>query len=400
MSRSTTSILVISPDEELQQIVKSSVPDEEFRVTPKLETFQTLNGSVGPLALKHDLILFDAEEVEAGAFAAIRTLDENRAPNAIIIGIAHSDLPLTKVRELNKAGVDEILLRDSLDTEVGEVLMRWRAKREAKLPAIWAGQAQEGKVIAVAKARGGVGASTFAVSLADALLDKRGMMKKTAQNEVAIVDLDFQFGSVAALTDVEEGDALWRMAIEETVPDDAFLDQAMVRTEDGFSVLPAPSRYGPITALVPAQIGAILDLLKKRNDYVIVDLPHVLVNWIEPVLTRADKLFIATDTSVTSIRAARKLIDFYIGEHPAIDIEMVVTRERKPIIPASHHRAAAELLERPLAYWVPRDEKSAREALDRGRPMIEIAPRSVASRAIRNIARSTVSNLPPRAGSH
>jgi len=400
MGHSVMSILIISPDEALRKTIRNALPETDFSITEKERSFVELNGSAGPLALRHDLVIFDAEEIDASAQAAIHTLSENRAPNAILIGVAHSDLPLTKVRELHRAGVDDILLRDTLDSEVAEVIKSWQSRRQAQLPALWNGHGLEGKVIAVAKARGGVGASTFAVNLADALLNKRGFFNKKAHNEVTIVDLDFQFGSIAALTDVDESDALWRMAVEETVPDDVFLDQALTKSEVGFSVLTAPSRYGPITAMTPEQIGLIIDLLRKRNDYVVIDLPHVLVNWIEPVLTRCDKLFLATDTSVTSIRAARKLIDFYIGEHPALDIEMVVTQERKPIIPASHHRAAAELLERPLAHWVPRDERWAREALDRGTPLLELAPRSVASKAIRSIARNMCSALPPRTGTH
>ncbi|WP_158547482.1 type II secretion system F family protein [Rhodovulum sp. 12E13] len=178
-------MLVISPDKDLQDTVRGALSASEFRITSKEESFTALNGSAGPLALRHDLVLFDTEDIGAEAETAIHTLSENRAPGSVLIGVARSDLPLTKVRELHRAGVDDILLRDTLDGELAVVLDEWRMRRDARLPAIWAGGPGEGKVIAVSKARGGVGASTLAVNLADALLDKRGFVKKVAQNRVA-----------------------------------------------------------------------------------------------------------------------------------------------------------------------------------------------------------------------
>ena len=71
-----------------------------------------------------------------------------------------------------------------------------------------------------------------------------------------------------------------------------------------------------MNALQPSQIGSILDVLKKSHDYVVVDMPSALVDWIDPILSRADKLLLMTDVTVPSIRSTRKLIDFYLAEHP------------------------------------------------------------------------------------
>ena len=135
------------------------------------------------------------------------------------------------------------------------------------------------------------------------------------------------------------------MAMEGTIPDAAFVEQAIVKTEKGLSVITAPARYGPLNAIQPDQIARLLDALRKSHDYIIVDLPHALVEWIDPVLSRTDKLMLTTDVVVPSVRATRKLMDFLLAEHPDLQIELVALQEKKPLVLGSHHRAAMELLD-------------------------------------------------------
>jgi Flp pilus assembly CpaE family ATPase len=327
---------------------------------------------------------------------AVRDIGQARSGATRLIALAEENLPLSAARALNKVGVDEVLPRDALEEEVIPNIKSWRERSVANLPAVWGGHATEGKVIVVAQARGGIGSSTLAVNLADQLRRGSKSRKKSTQAEVALVDLDFQFGSIASLVDVDESEALWRMAMEGTHPDAAFVDQALVKTTEGVSVLTAPPRYGPLNALTSPQISAIIDALKKSHDYVIVDLPRALVDWIEPVLAKADKLLLATDVTVSSVRAARKLMDFYMAEHPGLNIEVIVSREKKPVFMAAHHKAAAELLQTQFQHWIPEDPKPAREAMDRGKPLGQIAPRSGMCKAIQALAKDISAAMPGR----
>jgi Flp pilus assembly CpaE family ATPase len=359
-----------------------------------------MNGKAAPLVARHDVILFDVDLESEHMMQSVAEMCQARVANSKIIALAEKDLPLSKARELRRAGVDDVLPRDALREEIIPQIETIRMSREAQLPALWAGQTTQGKVIAVAKSRGGAGASTFAVNLANELQGHRRYFKKVPTAEVAIVDLDLQFGSIAALLDVEESDAFWRMAMDGTVPDSAFLEQAMAVSSCGLSVLTAPSRYGPLTAIDAEQISAMLSVLKAKFDYIVLDLPSALVEWIEPITAQADLMYLVTDVTVPSVRSARKLIDFYLGENPALEIELVANQEKKPLIPASHHRAASELLSRDFHFWVPRDERAFRETIDRGVPIATVSPRSAAAKAIRNIARATKDTLPPRSPAH
>ncbi|CAD0185910.1 Cell division inhibitor MinD [Ruegeria sp. THAF57] len=399
MSAKQISVLLISPDEEIYSAIEGSLANQDnCKFTGQKDTVQGANGSAVSLTALHDVVLFDVDENSDAMLETAQSICDARMPNAIIIALAPEDLPLEKARQLKKLGVDDVLPRKAINEEIVPQVDAIRARRQAQLPAVWGGHATLGKVIAVAKSRGGVGSSLVAANMANELQCKEGFFKKKAANEVAVVDLDFQFGSIAALMDVEESDAMWRMAMEESIPDNAFLEQAMVKAPCGVDVLAAPSRYGPLSAIKEDQISAILDSLKRTHDYVVVDLPRALVEWITPVLAQADRLYLVTDVAVPSVRSARKLMDFYQAENPAIDIQLVASLEKKPLFPAAHHRAASKLLEKDFSYWVPKDDRTVRESVDRGIPLQEVSHRAPATRAIKKLADETRISMPPRVG--
>jgi pilus assembly protein CpaE len=400
MSDTPINLLLISSDQNLHATVEELLQGSGCRLTGKQDSLTVMNGTAHPLAASSDIVIFDTEALDEDTFEAARAICAKRAPGAMMIALASDDLPLSKQRELKRNGADEVLPRGGIEKEILSQIDAWRTRRSMQMPAIWSGQATEGKIISVAQARGGVGASTFAVNLADSLLGKRSLFKKSTSAEVVIVDLDFQFGSIAAQLDVQETDALWRMAMEGTVPDAAFVEGAIVKSDGGLSVLTAPARYGPLDAIKPEQVAALLDILRKSHDYIIVDLPHALVDWIEPILSRTDQLMLTTDITVPSVRATRKLMDFFLAEHPDLVIRLVAVHEKKPLILGSHHRAAMDLLERGFDHWLPTDKRAARDALDRGKPLSAVSPRSALAKAVSRVAFSTRQVLPPRAAVH
>lgn len=397
MKHPPLSLLVISADEKIQDAVKSAFSSDDYKVTSRTESIDELNGHAASVLKNQSVVLFDAGMDGFADDTTTRDFCDAKAAGAHIYALAGDDMPLAKTRELRRLGVEDVLPRDAFKEEVVPQIEALRIRREAQLPAIWTGHAQMGKVIAVAQSRGGVGASTLAANLANELQAKRGLLKKSPTASVALVDLDFQFGSQAALLDVDESDALWSMAMEEILPDAAFLEGAMTKADCGVTVLSAPARFGPLTALDPDQIAAIIDVLQNSYDYVVVDLPRALVEWISPVLAKANRLILVTDVTVPSVRSARKLMDFYLGENPGLDIQLVVSMEKKPLILAAHHRAAVDLLKKKFSYWIPRDDKAAREMLDVGAPLESVAPRSPMARAIHRMALDTIKELPRRA---
>ncbi|MEO6300283.1 MAG: AAA family ATPase [Paracoccaceae bacterium] len=385
------SVLLISPDASVSAAVGMALAGMQgVKIKTEASTLAGLNGKAAHLAQGRDIIIFDTSDDEGADLDAIRALKAARQAGGLLLALADSGITLSRVHALNQAGVDEVLPRPVAGQEIGT-----RIQRLCDDAAVIKPSATKGRIIAVAQARGGVGATTVAVNLANDLVGIPGFMKKRTLSSVALVDLDVQFGSVGALLDLGEQNALHQMALDGTIPDAAFLSHVMSVLPNGMKVLAAPTKFMPLDSLQPQQIAAILDTLQHNNDFVVVDLPHALGSWMEPVLRRADELIIVSDTSVPSVRHCRRLIEFFTADNPELPVRIVINHETRSFFPTSAQKEVQKALDRKLDHWLPHDPRAARACADRGKPLASVAPRSQLGRAISRLARQTITEFAP-----
>lgn len=387
-----TTIALVGTGPETAQIDASLRDIPDVVVERREGSLTELNGAAYTLASRQDIVLFRTEPGEGLDLEALRALNQAPDRHAVFVALTAPDLPLADVRRLMQAGVSEVLPWTTSPDELALHLQRWKRQN---LPVIYEPPTRRGRVITVAQARGGIGASTLAVNLADRLLNRKGL-RRIPQNRVAVIDLDFQFGSIASLLDLKENDAVYALATEATVPDAAFVDQALIGTPQGLWVLPAPTKFVPLEVITSAQIGALIDQLTQQFDYVVIDLPRTLVLWVSAVLERTDRMMLVTDCTVPSVRQARRLMDLYLENNPALQIEVVMSQEHRPLVRRSHHVEASKLLERPFRYWLPFDARAIRKAADRGVPLSAAAGSSQLSKAIAAVGRQTLASLERR----
>lgn len=387
MTRTEKSIVLIAQDQALGARIEAALDQMPgLSVTNCDASLTGLNGKAQGLAQSSDLIIFQAQREVAPDLEALRAIRAAGAQTRIL-ALSDDDAPLATVHALMQAGVAEVLPATVEPAELGEVVSRLTAPRRLNLSPV---ESRQGKVFAVAKSRGGIGATTFAVNLADKL---RGAVKghgKLADHRAVIVDLDVQFGTVASFLDVPPNQALYRMAQERIDPDATFVDQSVKTAPCGLSVLAAPAGFMPLDALQPAQMAALIEHLRQRFDYVVIDLPHAMVEWVMPVLETCDRMFLVSGTSVPCIQQARRLIDFFRGENVALPIEVVIGQEKRPLIRSRHHTEAAKALDQTFRYWLPPDRKQAEAAMDSGRPLSQTANGSALTKAIGKVAKDII----------
>ncbi len=392
---STSSILLISADEEIATTIGGALDElEGARVNRQDMSVSQMNGSAVELASDHDIVIFATDPSNATDLSAIEVMTDQRGRDTVYLALTDADLPLSKARALTRAGVDDVLPYPSAGNEIIEQVSHWIARKRAAIEERYASAGTRGKLIAVQQARGGIGATTVAVNLADQLLDRRGTFRKEALNRVVVVDLDLQFGTVGDFLDVDEQEGLLQLAVESFLPDTSWVEQSLVRLPSGMAVLAAPQRFAPLDSLQPEQVATLIATLKTMFDYVVVDLPRALVGWIEPVLAESDRLYIVMDMTVPAVRASRRLMDFVLADNAALPIELIVNREKKPMMLREHHREAAKALDATFNHWIPDDPKAARSAVDFGKPVSEVAGRSDLAKGMANLARATLTNLP------
>lgn len=398
MSSSTPRITIVAPTgadcaEISGQI--SGLPDTELRTKPG--HLGQMNGTAIALMREPGIVLTRITKPTEADLEAIEGLVRSDDTEARMIVLSDGDMPLSVARRLMRAGVAEVVPVSSDGQELRRAVQV--LTQDNRLPVLWSGQSP-GRILTVSRARGGIGATTLAVNLADALARPAGGLRKKSGRSVALVDLDLQFGAVASFLDLPTRDTLFDIAAEQREPTWAYLEEEMETASNGVRVLTAPKRFVPLDGLAADQVATMLETLRAKFDYVIVDLPHSLVDWVQAAIDRSDRIYLVTDSSVPAIRQCKRLIDFFLEESPGIPLEVVINHEAKPMIRAKHHAQAAKLLGQSFQTWLPSDPKVARAALDRGVPLSVAGRRSPLSRSIVQFARHVQDELGAPAASH
>ena len=394
------SIILVSDEADITQAVGDALADvEDVKLDVQPGTLASINGAAVQLIDRHNLIVFKLNaETDRDAVAKLRAEVGARGN---LLALSDGSISLSQAMELKQTGIDEILPFPIAREVLAKELLALSG-HQPQLPALTSDQGAPklGHVIPVLPVRGGSGATTVAINLANALQEKTGLRHKTATYRVALVDLDVQFGTIASALDLAASDILFRMASEQVTLDATFIAQSMQRHKSGLDVLAAPDRFAPIEALDRAQIDALVGHLQRAYDCVVIDMPRVLVEWIAPILTRSSRLLMVTDSTVPSIRQAHRMIDFLSQERLDLPVDMVVSREKKPLFAARHHVEAQRVLDRPLKYWLPDDPRHARQALDRGVLLDEVASKAPLAKALHRMAKSILTETKSAEAAH
>lgn len=400
MQAETQSIVVISEDPAVCALVASVAQFQPGTGVRKCgSALGDINGTALQLARDNDLVIFRAEGDAERDAAAVREMVRQTGGAARILALADAGMPFADLRLLTEAGVQDVLPDNASADELAAAIRNCLKPREGPQKVVaGAGSSREGMVIAVSQSCGGAGATTLAVNLADCMTCRRGLRRQEAEFKVALLDLDLQFGAIGSFLDLPPNRCLYELASEGFVPDQVFAEQSLSEAAPGLWVLAAPAEIAPLHALRPEQVQALIAHLRLQFDFVVIGLPRALADWLTPVLEASERLLMVTGSSVPAISQARRLLDFYAEASMSLQTDIVISRERKPLIAASHHKEAAKLLQKPFKYWLPNDPSAASAAADRGVPLSAAAGRSSLAKAIRRLSRDLIETKNARAG--
>lgn len=327
-------------------------------------------------------VVFEVSEDLDADLAALQLLAESPIVQVQTIAMSPEALPDTTRQLYEAVGVREILKVAAPVAPVPDATPA-QPMTESTVPATpESGTATTGQITVLLRARGGAGASTLAVNLAVAAAGTQGAGK------TALVDLDIQNGAVSLMLDLPESEEASAMVKGETAPDAAFLDRAMQHHDSGVDVLTAPDVFAPLTALDPQMLDQLLAGLQARYDTIILDMPQGIVDWIEPVLARATRVLLVSDTSLPAIKRTRRLLDLLEEEHMTLPVEIVMNQHKRPLVMSATLREVERLIGCPLNHWIPMDIKAAHRAVDMGQPLAVSARRSSITRAITALGES------------
>jgi pilus assembly protein CpaE len=155
-----------------------------------------------------------------------------------------------------------------------------------------------GIVYTISSATGGCGKTFYATNLAY-------FLTRYTQKRVCIVDLDLQFGEVSTALRLRPKytifDALQREDTDETDLQ-AHIEEYCVVHETGISVLAAPREPSEADRISPPDVTRILEAVRNRFDYVIVDTPPALAETVLVAFDMSDMLYSMATLDLPSVR--------------------------------------------------------------------------------------------------
>ena len=258
-------------------------------------------------------------------------------------------------------------------------------KSKAKsTPQKWA----NGIVLPVQSVSGGAGATTIAVNLAWELAN---IEKKGPQPRVLLIDFNLQYGSVSTYLDLTRREAVYELLSSTDIMDDDAFKGALMNFNDKLSVLTSPPEILPLDFIEAQDVDRILTKAQAHFDYVVIDMPTVLVGWTETVLNASDYYFVPFELDLRSAQNILRLRTALRAEElPFEKLRFLLNRAPKIMELSSKARIKrmAENLEIAVDVQFPDGGRAVRDACDQGLPMGIEAAKNPLRKEIQKLAAS------------
>ena len=300
-------ILVLDRSEELAEQIRGFA--EELPSAPEIVSCTKI-GSIGHVQ-EHDgpfSILVAGPSL--GTRAGLRRLAalHREQPGTTVI-VAFQDAPDASLREIVQVGAI-----DMVDYPVDDLSLRAALKRALEMssrmgsvtvyepvfqPAAEASpQQRNARIFTVCSATGGCGKTFYAANMAMFLAENSG-------GRVALVDLDLQFGEITTSLRLQPSytiaDVLGQEHDEE-IDLTTHIEDYLVQYEDKFWALPAPKEPSQADRITPVEVAKVLDALRTRFDYIVVDTPTALAETVLAAFDLSEHLLVMTTLDLPSVR--------------------------------------------------------------------------------------------------
>lgn len=303
------------------------------------------------------------------------------APDTRVV-LLGEDNDIRLYRQLIGLGVSEYLFGAVSGSELADTVCAIFATEEDRAVA---------RMIAVYGVRGGVGTSSVAVNLANALV------KATGQDTV-LVDLDLWFGTAAlALNQTPRQTVADALAQPERI-DDVLLERFLSKVGDHLALLASPARPAQPPEVDRAAVDALLTILRQSAGYVVVDLPHLWAPWLQDVVMDANELVLVAYPDLANLRDLRNIHEM-VGEARGIGAptRLVFNRDglsKKGELSAKDFEDSVSMA--PVVS-IPFDAAAFGAAMNNGEPVQQAAGSSAAAKAFEALAWAVSGRERPRA---
>jgi pilus assembly protein CpaE len=240
-----------------------------------------------------------------------------------------------------------------------------------------------GRIITVFSAKGGCGKTVLSTNLAAALA--------TTGPEVALVDLDLNFGDVAIMLQLYPTRTIQDAAAAGEL-DAVTLRSYLTPHQTGIWALVAPTEPTVADTVSASSVATILKLLRSGFGYVVVDTPTVLSDQVLAAFDESDTIVLLATLDVPSIKNLELTLQTMEQlRYPRSRILLVVNRADSRV--GLRVPDVERLLGRPVDATIP-SSRSVPLSVNKGSPIILEEPRGNVAEAIRRVAGRFTPTLP------
>jgi pilus assembly protein CpaE len=338
--RAVLSMAVLTSPERIEAL-KAICPD-----------VQDLSQMAAPdVVIRHGGGLILIEQGLAGWEQLLLLLAVEYPSTAVIVVSDH--LPAHMVRTLMKFEAWDVLAVAAGAGDVIETAARLaEARTESKgVPANSVCWAFRGAV-------GGAGVSTLVIESAFALA------RLVGPGKVCLVDLNLADGMSASLL--------------EAVPK-LDLQALSAAPEDGVSIIASPRNPEADALASAAAILRLLDVTCAAFPFVILDMPRHMMPWTKSVMAAVDQAVIVSQLTVPSLHAAADMcrdVDALRGDASKARLVLNRTLQKKQFLAGVPVGQAEKAIERKIDVTVTSDWDAARTAVNLGKPIAKVKPKS------------------------
>jgi pilus assembly protein CpaE len=353
-----------------------SAPIEEALPAGARVTKATLHGgghawsALRGAAAEAELLVLGCSRQHAEALDLVETASRN-AQDGLPVVVLYQGSPNGFMQQAFAAGADDLITLPQPPIDLAFALEKAIARRRGAVQA-----QREGALITVLGPKGGTGKTLTACNLGVAL---------AAQSQApVIVDLDLQFGDVGLALGLKPEHTIYDLATSGGSLDADKIDSFLVEHESGVRALLAPTRPDQAAAVTTQFLRVVLDGLRSRHEFVIVDTPPAFSPEVITAVDGSSHLVVVGMLDALSLKDTKIGLETLaqMGYDPET-VTLVLNRADSSV--GITQSDVERLLGRKPDVLVPSDRAIPR-AITEGRAIIEAAPRSGAARAYAALA--------------
>lgn len=298
-------------------------------------------------------------------------LELRRSPSTGAVGTApmkDTDTILAAMR----SGVTEFLVTppdpDELRAVIGRVLQLSSASPT------------RGQVYTVYSAKGGLGTSTLAASLAWELAQRNG------RQGVSLTDLTTTGAGMRVMLNINPLYDLGNIAVRSERLDRELVRSVMLPHPEGPAVLVAAEEVEAAEALDATTTSRLFEVMKQEYAYTVVDADHHFSDPTLAALDAADRVLLVTQLDVSALRSTQRSIGILVKRLGFPNDKVVVIANRRSERDRISVTDAETVLGRKVDFRIPNDYASCSDAITRGQFVQQYARTSPIVTSVRTMA--------------